>query len=113
MKVSNKPKINKKVTFLLPTDPFRCLPSKWTRESAYEGGEGDVYVRDIDHPLGRQVFRFVLDDDRNIEFIFRRTCGTVLRQYYSHGRGLCTESDWDGEWLIGLSISDRYPEVWF
>ena len=47
-----------------------------------------------------------------VDIAFRRKT-TTLKQYYSHGRGLVTEEDWDGEWVVGLSDQDAMPLAWF
>ena len=109
------PKPPKKVTFQLPPwyDQFRCLPSRWTRVEEFEGGEGDLYVREIDYPPGRQSFRIILGPiDKSFDIVFRRST-TTLKQYYSHGRGLVMEEDWDGEWVVGFSDQDAMPLAWF
>ena len=72
----------KKVTIMLPPEDqiFRCFPTKWTRVEAFEGGEGDVYRREIAHPQSKYAYRFYIHG--NVAFALKRD-KCHLHQYYS------------------------------
>ena len=83
-------------------------------------GEGDVYSRKISHPMGTLDFVEIYSMRPGASIvcppgrfrIFLRPALATIRQYYSHGRGLYADEDWDGDFVLGVGFG-RPPTAWY